>query len=109
MEQQHRLAAAAGRLTCPKCRSRLEVFETSSGGRTVSVLAFGLAVETHAKALERFIPPDVGPDITCPACDVRIDPAAPLTRLTDQPFGRRFFPSYVAPTPRNRVCPADAD
>jgi hypothetical protein len=32
MEHQHRWAAAAGCLTCPKCRSRLEVFETSSGG-----------------------------------------------------------------------------
>jgi DNA-directed RNA polymerase subunit RPC12/RpoP len=88
-----RAPSPAGRVTCPKCRSRLEVFETPSGAKTVSVLALGPPVESHAKALERFIAPESGPDITCPACELRIDPAAPyLSRLTDQPFGRAKLP-----------------
>ena len=70
------------------------MFETPSGGKTVSVLALGAPVESRAKALERFIAPESGPDILCPACDMRIDPAAPyLSRLTDQPFGRTKLPS----------------
>ena len=93
-QQQSRAPAPAGRVTCPKCRSRLEVFESPSGAKTVSVLALGLSVESHAKALERFIAPESGPDILCPACDLRIDPAAPyLSRLTDRPFGRPKLPS----------------
>ena len=92
-QQPVRAPAPAGRLTCPKCRSRLEVFETPSGAKTVSVLVLGALVESRAKALERFIGPESGPDIVCPACDLRIDPAAPyLSRLTDQPFGRVKLP-----------------
>jgi DNA-directed RNA polymerase subunit RPC12/RpoP len=66
---------ATGRVTCPKCRSRLEIFETPSGGRTVSVTGVGTTIEP--KALERFMAPDQGPDIVCPACNLQIDPAAP--------------------------------
>ena len=66
---------ATGRVTCPRCRSRLEIFETPSGGRTVSVAGLGATVEP--KALERFMAPDQGPDIICPACNLQIDPAAP--------------------------------
>ena len=66
---------ASGRVTCPRCRSRLEIFETPSGGRTVSV--FGLGTSMEPKALERFMAPDEGPDVICPACSLRLDPAAP--------------------------------
>ena len=66
---------ATGRVTCPKCRSRLEIFETPSGGRTVSVLGLGTTIEP--KALEHFMGPDEGPDIICPACDLQLDPASP--------------------------------
>ena len=66
---------ATGRLTCVNCRSRLEIFETPSGGRTVSVVAIGSLREP--KALERFMAPGEGPDILCPACNVQLDPAAP--------------------------------
>jgi uncharacterized protein YbaR (Trm112 family) len=66
---------ATGRVTCPQCRSRLEIFETASGGRTVSVAGLGTTVEPQA--LERFMAPDHGPDIVCPACNLQIDPAAP--------------------------------
>jgi hypothetical protein len=65
------------RLICPKCRSRLEVIETSSGGRTVSVMGLGDAVSSEAKALELFVGPDAGPEIQCPACNDRFDPASP--------------------------------
>jgi hypothetical protein len=71
------------RLTCPTCRSRLAIFDTPSGGRTVSVVALGASVETRAKALERFVAPGHGPDIVCPACDARIDPSAPYVRRFD--------------------------
>ena len=70
----------AGRITCPKCLCRLDVFETSSGGRTVSVAVLSMTAEP--KALERFMAPDEGPDIVCPACSVKIDPAAPYRRNT---------------------------
>jgi DNA-directed RNA polymerase subunit RPC12/RpoP len=66
---------ATGRVTCPRCRSRLEIFETPSGGRTVSVTGIGATIE--AKALERFMAPGEGPDIICPACNLPLDPAAP--------------------------------
>jgi DNA-directed RNA polymerase subunit RPC12/RpoP len=66
---------ASGRVTCPRCRSRLEIFETPSGGRTVSVSGLGTSVEP--KALERFMAPDEGPEVICPACSLRLDPAAP--------------------------------
>ena len=65
---------ASGRVTCPRCRSRLEIFETPSGGRTVSVFGLGTM---EPKALERFMAPDEGPDVICPACSLRLDPAAP--------------------------------
>jgi hypothetical protein len=66
---------ATGRVTCPNCRSRLEIFETPSGGRTVSVIALGANVD--AKALERFMAPGDGPEVVCPACNLRLDPASP--------------------------------
>jgi len=65
------------KLACPRCRSRLDVIETSSGGRTVSVTGLGASVEQHALALQRFQGPGAGPDIICPACEYRIDPSAP--------------------------------
>lgn len=74
------------KLVCPKCRSRLEVLETVSGGRTVSVMGLGDAVSSAAKALELFIAPDAGPDIRCPACEHRFDPASPYRGV---PRGRR--------------------
>jgi hypothetical protein len=48
----------SGRVTCPECRCRLDVFEAPSGGRTVYVVALSLNVE--AKALEGFVPPVFG-------------------------------------------------
>lgn len=74
------------KLVCPKCRSRLEVLETVSGGRTVSVMGLGDAVSSAAKALELFIAPDAGPDIRCPACEHRFSPASPYRGV---PRGRR--------------------
>jgi DNA-directed RNA polymerase subunit RPC12/RpoP len=65
------------RLVCPKCRSRLEVLETTSGARTVSVIGLGDSVGSTAKALETFVGPDAGPDVACPACGDRFDPASP--------------------------------
>ena len=62
---------------CPRCQSRLEVLETPSGGRTVSVAFLGVTVETTAAALEIFIPPDGGAEIRCPACSCQFDPAGP--------------------------------
>jgi hypothetical protein len=62
---------------CPRCQSRLEVLETPSGGRIVSVAFLGVTVETTAAALEVFIPPDGGAEIRCPACDCQFDPAGP--------------------------------
>jgi DNA-directed RNA polymerase subunit RPC12/RpoP len=62
---------------CPRCQSRLEVLETPSGGRIVSVAFLGVTVETTAAALEIFIPPDGGAEIRCPACDCQFDPAGP--------------------------------
>jgi hypothetical protein len=73
------------RLVCPKCRSRLDVLETASGGRTVSVMGLGDAVSSEAKALELFIGPDAGPDIRCPACDNRFDPASPFRAVPLSP------------------------
>ena len=63
------------KLRCPQCASRLEVLETSSGGRMVSVIVLGPSVERDARALERFVPPGAGPDVICPACRYRFDPA----------------------------------
>jgi hypothetical protein len=53
------------------------VVETPSGARTVSVVALGLTVESYAKAFERFIGPDHGPDLVCPACEGQFDPSTP--------------------------------
>jgi hypothetical protein len=74
------MAEISAKVTCPRCSSRLDVTETPSGGRSVAVLALDLAIDVHAKALERFIGPDGGPDVICPACEARFDPAAPLVR-----------------------------
>ena len=60
---------------CPRCQSRLDVLETPSGGRTVSVAFLGPTVEATAMALELFIPRDSGAEIQCPACDRRFDPS----------------------------------
>jgi len=45
---------------CPRYRSRLEVFETTSGWRTVSVMTPGPTVEDHPWALGTFQPRDEG-------------------------------------------------
>jgi hypothetical protein len=84
MAHQHSGGPEAAKVTCPKCGSRLEVVETPSGGRIVSMVALSEGVEP--KQLELFLAPDAGPDITCPACTVRFDPAAPVIRVT---HGRR--------------------
>jgi hypothetical protein len=73
------------RLICPRCRSRLEVLETTSGGRTVSVMGLGESVSSDAKALELFLAPDAGPDIKCPACAERFDPSSPYRRFPRMP------------------------
>jgi len=65
------------KLQCPKCKSRLDIIETPSGGRIVSVSLLGDAVEHDAAALELFQPPDSGPRITCPACGTSFDPSEP--------------------------------
>jgi hypothetical protein len=74
-----------GRITCPQCRSRLDVAETSSGGRTVSVAV--VAVLAEPQALELFTPPASGPHITCPSCSQNIDPAAPYRGNCRGAFG----------------------
>jgi hypothetical protein len=60
---------STGSVTCRRCGSRLEVFETQSGAKTISVVGLGQAVESSAKTLQRFQPPEAGPQIHCPACD----------------------------------------
>jgi hypothetical protein len=65
------------KLQCPKCNSRLDIIETPSGGRTVSVTLLGRSVEDDAVALELFQPPDAGPKISCPACTTSFDPSEP--------------------------------
>ena len=77
------------KLTCPYCQSRLEVIETPSGGRTVSVARLSTKVESSAKALERFYGPDAGPDIGCPACVHTLDPRAPHYRTLVRSTTRR--------------------
>jgi hypothetical protein len=67
------------RVRCPHCQSRLDVIETPSGGRTVSVVLLGSRVEMNATALELFIAPHGGSELQCPACDRQFDPAAPHT------------------------------
>ena len=46
-----------GRVTCPTCLSRLDVFETPSGGRAVSTAYPSAAIEP--KSSQEFVPPDV--------------------------------------------------
>jgi DNA-directed RNA polymerase subunit RPC12/RpoP len=65
------------KLQCPKCSSRLDIIETPSGGRIVSVSLLGPSVEQDATALELFQPPDAGPEVTCPACGASFDPSGP--------------------------------
>jgi DNA-directed RNA polymerase subunit RPC12/RpoP len=65
------------KLKCAKCSSRLDIIETPSGGRIVSVSLLGDSVEQNATALELFQPPDAGPKITCPACGRSFDPSEP--------------------------------
>lgn len=72
---------ATVKLKCPKCASRLDIIETPSGGRTVSVSLLGDAVEHSAAALEVFQPPDSGPAIKCPACSTSFDPSEPHSSI----------------------------
>ena len=65
------------KVRCPNCQSRLDVLETPSGGRIVSVPYLGASVEMNAQALEVFIAPDSGLDLQCPACGRRFDPSGP--------------------------------
>jgi hypothetical protein len=67
--------AGGARVICPHCDSRLDVTETSSGGRIVSIVGFGDSVERTAKSLETFDAPGTSGDITCPACHRRVDPS----------------------------------
>jgi DNA-directed RNA polymerase subunit RPC12/RpoP len=71
----------AVRLRCPTCQSRLDVIETASGGRIVSVVLLGTSVEMHAHALEVFMPPNQsGLGLRCPACSTSFDPSGPRIR-----------------------------
>jgi ribosomal protein S27E len=64
------------RVRCDHCNSRLDIIETQSGGRSISVAGLGPSVEAHPLALERF---DFGSsrEITCPACNRTVNPMAP--------------------------------
>jgi uncharacterized protein YbaR (Trm112 family) len=62
-------------VTCPSCKSRLEVTETHSGGRTVAVVAAGAQAKEGATGREHFHPPGNG-HLVCPACDLLITPRA---------------------------------
>jgi rubredoxin len=66
------------KVRCPSCQSRLDVIETPSGARTVSVSFLGASVESTAHALEVFYPPNSGPMVRCPACDYAFDPSEPV-------------------------------
>ena len=70
--------APTARVTCHHCGTRLDVYETSSGGRTIAIAVLPDVVEP--KALERFVPPGAGPEIPCPACARSMDPAVPPIR-----------------------------
>ena len=74
-------APEPAKIRCPKCQSRLELLETPSGGRILSVAFLGVSVETDAAALELFFPPDSPNDIRCPACNVTFDPAGPTQTI----------------------------
>jgi len=65
------------KVRCSKCQSSLDVLETPSGARTISVRTLGSCVERTALALERFQRPEDGPEIRCPACDKSFDPSEP--------------------------------
>jgi len=67
--------APTAKLRCQHCGSRLDVFDTPSGGRTISVTGLGASVEHSAKALERF---QITTDkLLCPACLCEVDVGAP--------------------------------
>jgi hypothetical protein len=71
--------APTAKLRCQHCGSRLDVFDTPSGGRTVSVTGFGISVEHSAKALERF---QLTTDrLLCPACLSEVDVGAPCRSM----------------------------
>ena len=72
---------AVAKVQCPRCHTRLDVFETQSGGRVVSVTLLGPAVEHTAHALETFQPADAGPEISCPACRHSFDPSGPYRAI----------------------------
>jgi len=69
------------KVRCPQCASRLEVIETPSGARTVSVVYLAPAVENTAHGLESFMAADAGPELICPACRKRFDPAEPSSAI----------------------------
>jgi uncharacterized protein YbaR (Trm112 family) len=69
------------KVRCPQCASRLEVIETPSGARTVSVVFLAAAVENTAHGLESFMAPGAGPELMCPACRKRFDPAEPSSAI----------------------------
>jgi hypothetical protein len=69
------------KLQCPRCQTLLNVFETTSGGRTIAVTSLGAAVERNAIALEVFLPPDAGPHVRCPACQRPFDPSEPYRAI----------------------------
>ena len=65
------------KVRCPQCESRLDILETPSGGRIVSVSLLGPAVDSTAQAVEAFQGPDDRPEIVCPACMMKFDPSEP--------------------------------
>ena len=75
LEPQMVDGAPTARLRCQHCGSRLDVFDTPSGGRTVSVAGLGVSVEHSAKALERF--QATTDKLLCPACLTEVDVGAP--------------------------------
>jgi uncharacterized protein YbaR (Trm112 family) len=77
----------SAKVRCPKCQSRLDVAETASGAKTISVSFLGPSVEESARALERFQMPGADSFLACPACDMRFDPAEP--NRTIPPLNRR--------------------
>jgi len=76
------------KVQCPRCRTRLDVIETQSGGRTIAVGILGPSVEHSAEALETFQGADAGPQIVCPACRYRFDPSGPYRAIPPLNPGR---------------------